>query len=133
MNEYPITITKTLRENDLCDLFVGVLEGGSSFWMADYDFYVTRVKDPDEIVGWRYTAVTFHRKTPDDLDLETPKNLEITPALLAEAIGKILSGGVAASYVSQQIVDCIDEIGAVDADAADAIFQVAVFGEIVYG
>ena len=117
MNTFEITITIT--EEFLEDVAVTALEGGINYWAAE-------VKIPEDVEEkcdgmW---ASQILAKTDEDIFIIDDEDEQHTINRK-----KLLSG---IQLYSQQGND-VSDAGNIDADAADTIFQLAVFNEIVYG
>lgn len=71
----------------------------------------------------------------DDPDADRARYYVATRHDIARAIAEIWNGKHGNGYIREYIADAIlhHDAGNIDADAADAIVQVAMYGEIVYG
>ncbi len=106
-------------------------EGGIGYW-ADYE--VTRFEDGPH-KGWVKEIHTF-TDAEEGGAFDNAKRSKVNEAGIYMAIKRILDGDVEiASYNKEAIINAIMEkdAGCIDADAADVLVQVALFGEIVFG
>lgn len=125
-----VKITSGLCEDVLCTAF----EGGIDYWIEGLS--ARRERRDNDFSGFAYVGGTI---TPADEDRGP---MEITIDLVAAGIAKILEKGCAEKevlilgpkrygYLLGSVVD--DDASMIDADIADVIVQVALFGEVVYG
>ncbi len=128
--EFVVKLEKTIHEKDLLDVFCVAFEGGSNYWINDFEHEATVVDGGD--AGRTYTGIKFVYD-PEDYNQVEPKHNPVTADDLARAVQMILDGSATAPIAREQILNCLDELGMVDGDGADAILQVAAFDEVVYG
>lgn len=110
------------RATFLADIIIAAVEGGTGYWAS-----VSAYKWTD---GPEVTTATLH---PED---EPGAAHVVTLDVIAHGFAairendRICSAGLRALIVA---ADRSNDAGDVDADAADAIVQAALFGELVYG
>lgn len=122
MTPATITRTVTLTDQELDDLLVTALEGGSNYW---YQLDV-HLREKGSYDSWRSDVVSGKRSEPV-YDLETGEKLgEISWKNMIEAFS--LMGDC---RLDQYMAD--EDRSVVDADWADMWFQYAVMGELVFG
>lgn len=111
--------------------------GGSNYWVDNLDDTGTRLKvrvykkkDETEPLGTKWTAVLLTPEGPDKADYVP---VMLNRESLSAAFTKLYNEhkGYIGDYIRRSVVD--DDPGDIDADAADCIVQMAVFGDIVYG
>lgn len=95
-----------------------------------------RENDPEDVIGWRYSSARAVEIDEEDQTEEGEGQSRIIDgAAIAEAMGKILQGGICnktmMGYISNAVAD--QDGGHIDMDVADCIAQVAVFGQLRYG
>jgi len=128
-----VTLTVPLTPRFVGDVLCTMIESGYPWfeWRDD-----TRENDAEDVIGWRYTSARAVEIDEDDQTKEGEgQNRIIDGAAIAEAMGKILKGGLCNSTMMTYIAQAVAEQdgGHVDMDVADCIAQVAVFGELRYG
>lgn len=115
------TATLTARQQFLNDVLITAVEGGINYWaeVSDYDH-------GDDV---RVASVRI-------LDLEDGREYRLTAKMLANPIMQIINGPVQvrddiriAIFDGERLLDAAE----IDAECADVIVQVALFGRIVYG
>ena len=126
----------TLRcSQEVCeDILCTAFEGGINYWAED--IAPTREKRDGDL-GWAYTG---GRVGYDDGDGEL-RGKDITCEKVAHGIATIMQAGIEEGkrivrpstyqYILEALVS--GDTGMIDADIADTIVQVALFGEVVYG
>ena len=121
-----ITLEVTLTAEDIDDIMCAALEGGITYWCC-------RAEVVNAFLG-EYASEQISRGgtiklyvDPDCLDEGEPATYELT-------LEKFLSG--VCSYVAEINPGIVEngrlDVGNIDAPAADAIIQYAIFDEIVY-
>lgn len=128
-----VTLTVPLTPQFVGDVLCTMIESGYPWfeWRDD-----TRENDAEDVIGWRYTSARAVEIDEDDQTEEGEGQSRIIDgAVIAEAMGKILKGGLCNSTMMTYIAQAVAEQdgGHVDMDVADCIAQVAVFGELRYG
>ena len=118
-------ITKSSREQFLDDVVTTALEGGIGYWSVcsayEWDGVPARaqIQEFDESTGEPFGPL-----------------MEVDRALIRRGIKDILSGE---SNTGESLIGMVaaanatNDAGDVDADVADAIVQVGLFGNLVYG
>lgn len=116
------------RKQFLNDVICTAVEGGIGYWSQ-----VSNYRWGDEIE----TTVRVHEL--DDDGTPDAIGVPITPAKVEEAIALILTKDSQYDYIHPRVRSQIfaasveNDAGDIDADLADIIIQVAMFGKIVYG
>lgn len=123
----------------ISDILVSAFEGGSNYWMANATILVpitkTSWKDEGEKLGIegavaRYQVVPFIQG--NGLKIEEQEASSDNPAELVLNIESLTKGLELMSVKhSRHFSDIIEEND--DAETADVLVQLAIFGEIVYG
>jgi hypothetical protein len=119
------TVTFTISDQACFDILTTAWEGGIDYWVGeDYRAYPSRNERLD---------VTMIHIVDSGEGVGVMAN-EIGPAQVAAAISRILDEQITNHEIREDIVrqDLRNDCGA-DANTADAIVQIACFGEIVYG
>lgn len=122
--DFEIALIHTVKAKDLMDVLCTACEGGSAHWVSGYQHMAHRNKDGD------YVKIEIMNHTENDV---APRHPVIGLADLVRGIQQILDGTAQAPTARDDIASNIEDLGMVDGDTADAILQVATFGEIVYG
>jgi hypothetical protein len=125
-DDVPVSASETSRQQLLADILIGAVEGGTGYWAT-----VSAYHHSGAPAG---TSATLHEIEPGDD--EHPKGREVTTETIEAGIHKILDPyfricthlRAAITHAHRQ-----GDAGAIDAEAADAIVQAGLFGEIVYG
>lgn len=128
-----VTVRHELTAEFIGDVLCTMIESGYPWIMWEFEERETVADDP---VGWRYkAAVAVEIDEEDQTAAGEGDRQRIDAATIADAIGKILSGSLTNSTMRGYIAQAVAEQDAsyIDADAADCIAQVAVFGELRYG
>lgn len=120
-----ITVNTQVEYEDLQAIMTTAWEGGSDYWMDNYDIAFDRDKDTTNI-----TELVF-KATLDDT-CPYPTTWHIIADHIARAIDKLFERP-GYEQAKQDIINNLDELGAVDAETADVLVQLAVFGEVTYG
>lgn len=126
MAEYKVTIEKEIKitQEDIDDIMCSALEGGITYWCCHAEVV-------DKYLGeWAHEqiarggALKLH-------DAEEDEVYELTLEKFLNGLQKAITDGYYADY-EWVTGDCIDTCQ-VDAEVADAIVQLALFDEIVFG
>lgn len=125
-----VAIRHELSPQFVGDVLCTMIESGYGWFAWESQ---ERETAADEVLGWRYRAAVAVEIDEDD-GTEGQRR-KIDAAVIAEAIGKILTGGPTNSVLRDCIASAVAEgdPGRIDAEAADCIAQIAVFGEVRYG
>lgn len=119
-----------LTDEEASDILSTALEGGSTYWLneeyADDAFSVITVKDKS-MLGWSYAGLIVKQKKKDKLT----KRFVIGLGDIKLAADAIVTYSV--KVHKSIIADIVTERGACDAESADAVLQVAMLGELVFG
>lgn len=109
------------REQFLADVITGAVEGGTGYW-AQVSGYHWSDDEPAT------TRVTLH-------DMDDGKVYPVTIDTVEQGIERIKDPAFEIGSLRGVILaaDVTLDAGEIDADAADAIVQAGVLGEIVYG
>ena len=136
MNDYTITMTKTVSREDIENICVTALEGGIGYWAqlnnANADWRAARKKHRDQP-----TAIVFARGLMDGIPMTFIDATGEVNDTWTMTIDDLLSG------ISQYYAG-VDKKGHAlggstldfddwDADHADCVFQLGIFGEEVFG
>ena len=123
-----VAITK-LTELEVSDILCTALEGGSNYWLTDYR-PKTEMKQIDEYDN--YVGITLLNPSPDEEIAECCEPaLKDTIELedIANALTKLASDPEGCKVNGAYRFNSEDY----DANDADIVLQVAVFGEVIYG
>lgn len=115
-----------LSDNEVVDIYTTAMEGGIGYWAIadeyrwqylyeDWEKRIVKPLDPDQVL------VVLSDTEETDF-----KNEHLTPA-------KIRAGAKLLIEKYPHMYQIIDDEFHVDADGADVIVQLGLFGEIVYG
>lgn len=115
-----INVRIDVSEQLLKDLLVTAVEGGSGYW-ADF----LNVKRDTELNIIKCLVVEQERSTED----EPPRRVDVTPELLALGLERLAQANFPSALT--HLKNAIDETG--DAETADVVLQMTVFGSVVYG
>jgi len=130
-----ITIPVTLDPQFLHDVFVTALEGGIGYWSDchEYRWSLGAPSHEADLVGFYATVVdaegdddTVHRIDRPAIVRGVERILTGQATCCGKPIGSHLVGTVARAVVG-------GDAGDIDAEIADVIVQIGLFGEIVYG
>lgn len=135
-SEPAVTETKQAlspRDQMIRDTLVTCIEGGSTYWLAGQPKRLTDsgAKFVDNGEPWHYTGVVKCRDAEND-----DKFADISLATVELGFRRIVEGSTAvrADLVGTVTVAWLRPDDAdIDAEAADAILQAGLFGELVYG
>ncbi len=131
MTEHPTpAVRDTLTDQNAEDIIDTASYGGITYWAAQ----PTAAEFASRPEGKTWTIVeddedraVFHLDA-NDVRVAYSRLLDLDQSL----VGPMIHGYIIDSYRNRTVEDGID-CGDIDADAADAIVQVACFGELVYG
>jgi hypothetical protein len=137
MSDFTLTVVVSLKHKVLIDLLTTAVQGGgSAYWANDY---TGLSEDRNE----ECETIRFTIGKPSEDNLPEPMRNEITLESIQNAICWISqeakNGLCRDSKLFQRIIKDIvensdDDHGcASDADIADMVLQIAVFGEIIFG
>lgn len=124
------TISSPVAASDICDLVVGAIEGGSSYWCRSYEHLTVPPDVPkDGVVAYGHPefwagdfVIKFTYDNPDDEGLASkeirPENLQVGLQVFADKFPSHYSDWVSGDY---------------DAETSDAFLQCLLLGDIVYG
>lgn len=123
---------KDERKTFLLDVFTTAIEGGISEWARVTEYHwLNKETDEGDVDG-------FYAKIED---AENQKDPDFPPSIIDR---KVIQHGLSlirsddvqiSSRIRDEILsdDRDNEVGAMDANGADAVVQIGLFGEIVYG
>ena len=132
-----ITITYSKSDdwwkNTLEDLWVTILEGGSNYWVDKIDYDKPEWADATHLKNGEHLAENFevtiyHNGEYGDFDGE---KREFTSEVAKVKTFDVIHRGI--SLLSDDVKTVIMNNGDWDANDADHIFQLGVFGEVRYG
>lgn len=113
-------ITTEVTPQQICDMFITAVEGGSAYWCSAMTFHKqgkpANYQHEGTFIGYVWHVFVLPSEKPDD-----EPYYQITPSSLALAFK-------AMPVRMNAVVD-----GSYDADDADALIQQAAFGDIVFG
>lgn len=138
------------REQYLADIITAAVEGGTGYWaqVARYKWEGLAAKDvhavllPEDCADDVEAAADLLREakgrkpTLDELLAECDDLKLLDIEAIARGIGRIRRGEVQINGQLRALIlaaDAENDAGDIDADAADAITQIALLGEITYG
>jgi hypothetical protein len=113
----------TEREQFLADVIITAVEGGTGYWATAADYHWS----DDE------PTTTRVKLTPeDDREAEYLVDIDVIAKGISEIKREVHS---CRSDIRESILagDRDNDAGVIDADGADVIVQIALFGEVVYG
>lgn len=119
---------KPYTDEEFSDIMTTCLEGGSNYWINEG--YSVDAEHMDESGEFGNPFYLFVDVKDEDGEGEVI-NSRVTKKKLSEAAAKIINNQVKVNNTIAKDVE--EERAGADADSADALLQVAVFGEIVYG
>ena len=114
------------RKEFLSDIITTAVEGGINYWarVLEYKFGFVGLSSGD---GSAYARI---------LDAEGEEHI-VTLDKIASALNKIVKNevpGLASDYVKMIAgANFTNDAGDLDAELCDVIFQVAIFGDVIYG
>ena len=120
-------VTTTVTAQQVADLIVGAIEGGSTYWCSEYNI----LKTPAEVVPNGVVVYSHPEFWAGDFEIEfkdgedDDKSHTITPEVLKKGIQ------VMAEKAPRHFRDWMQEND--DAETSDVFLQCILFGEIVYG
>jgi len=116
------------RKQFLADVLSTAIEGGINYW-ANIDS-AERVDCEQDVIGWRYGQVRIHDKE-DGSDFGTMRVIDANT--VARGLRE-LRNSTRYSFADMRKADRTNgDEGDFDAGDADAVIQLGIFGEIVYG
>ena len=133
MNTISVPVAVPFDSTVAGDIAITAAEGGIGYWAVIDSYEWERWSQPDDSLGNIIVADDFVFFTIGSVfvDGEEPfVAVDITPSLIERGIRLFLAG--APSFERRNFAD-ITDLGAMDADEADAVIQLGVFGELVYG
>lgn len=119
-----------VTQQDIDDIMVAALEGGITYW-AD----AAVVPEDRRVADWGHEQIArggvLRIHTTEPWDEDDTEWFTLTREKLLNGIKQAYVGNYYADYdwCDGQTLDCCQ----VDAEVADAIVQLALFGEVVYG
>lgn len=126
------------RTGFLGNIITGAVEGGTGYWAQVSQYQYTMGGELCVCVGRRdgdEACATFHEMEDDESGYKA-EGVKVTLNMVAGAVRKITDGDIgvhSAMFYAITRANRDNDAGDIDADAADAIVQVAIFGKIVYG
>lgn len=124
---FNVSIQRQLSEEFMSDVLTTAIEGGSNYWL----------KEPEAV---QKALVKRQRSGPVSIsftwmDAEEPQEKTVDLAALAGAVQRVVSEGLMRDDLRDSVLHAVasGDAGSIDADGADALLQIAAFGEIVYG
>jgi len=123
---FDIQVTKTVTAQQVADLMVGAIEGGSTSWCSEYNIIKTPAEVvPNGVVVYSHPEFWAGDFIIDFTDGEDNKTYRITP-------GKLQTGmELMANKEPKHFQDWIDEN--YDADTSDVFLQILCFEDVIYG
>ena len=126
MDTYTVKITKEFTDEDMEDIVVTALEGGIGYW-ACLDNTTPEFKDepkdtPTAVWCWHLLKQGKGIRFIDAEDTEEGETWWMTLEMLLDGIGSAIVHG-----------HWNGDMDSLDATSADAIFQYAIFNDIIYG
>lgn len=123
-----LTSVATLTDDECADILCTALEGGIGYWCQAWDITRRDTNEAEDYVGWAYVSFEAHDAEATDevfgmVDYETVRR----------GCNLILAGNVVSPYITQMVFRHFSEDEAMDADGADCVVQLGLFGELVYG
>jgi len=119
------------RKQFLFDIFVTALEGGVGYWAQSSVYKWTKDGTDNE-----EDLDNFHSIVTDAEDDEAFEESTINQDTIVKGINKIIKGEVQINDTMRQnitIASIRNDAGMLDANDADAIVQVGLLGEIMFG
>lgn len=136
MSNNTITIKHDLSTEFIGDVLVTAFDGqyGGCWYWAEWAPEAINLFTVEVSGGTAWSGVSIRRQR-EFCEPEERFTLMVDAGIIVKGIQKILNEG----NVNNAIVESIrrgvadDDAGEIDADAADVIVQVGLFGEVVYG
>lgn len=124
--EYTIRVEREIKvtQQDIDDIITTALEGGITYWCC-------KAEVVGDYLGEYASEQISHEGTLRLYDSEEDKVYELTLAKFMSGVGKAIKGNYFSDY-GWYDGNSIDTCN-VDANVADVIIQLALFGEVVYG
>lgn len=129
IDDDPVTITVTLPVSAefVHDVFVTACEGGINYWAEVDQYHWSDGNGNDDLFGF---FAVIH-------DGEDPTKFRVDASVIANGLQRVSAGpvehlgeGLRANIVKATIAG---DAGEIDANDADTIVQVGLFGRIIYG
>ena len=118
-----VSLTLLVTQEDIDDIMVGALEGGINYWCSEAEVV-------GEYLGEYASEQISNGGTLRLHDIETDEIYELTRQKFLNGIKLWFTSGLAGDAIrSDGTIDTCN----VDGCAADAIVQLALFGEVVFG
>jgi hypothetical protein len=141
--------TVTPRQELLRDIAITAVEGGIGYWSscARYRWSNATNVGPDDMLPFPEVELAAN-ETPDDFDGLLPdvpivrvdrkwgRIVKLTPELIERAIAKIKADAALVNTTTRRnviLADVDNDASQIDADDADCIVQIALFGTLVFG
>ena len=126
MSVYKVQVTKEFSDQDMEDIVITALEGGIGYW-ACLDNTTPEFKDEPEDTPtfewcWKLLKEGKYLRFLDAEDTEEGEVWYLNLTILLNGIGSSIAKG----YWDGNLDN-------VDGDVADSIFQLAMFGDVIYG
>ena len=125
MDKFTVQITKEYTDEEMEDIVITALEGGIGYWACLDNDNEDWKEVPEEFTTseWCWQLLKAG-KTLHFLDAEYPEDGEyfLDLSSLLDGISKAIQNG-----------NWDGDMDTIDADAADAVFQYAIFDDIIYG
>lgn len=117
------------------DVLTIAVEGGIAYWVNE-EIHDKRIKGVKIGRNKELDVLSITFAQIDKMDKQPAADFILTRGLIREAMNKIHRGEVAINpdirdWVATALRD--NDASGIDADAADAIVQIAIYGEIVFG
>ena len=119
---------KPYTDEEFSYIMTTCLEGGSNYWINEGYSVDAEFKEEKDELGFPFYLFVEVKEEEGDGEVI---NSRVTKENLSEAAAKIINNQVKVNNTIAKDVE--EERAGADADSADALLQVAVFGEIVYG
>jgi len=131
---FPIPMEDSVWDEIAAGTLTTAAEGGIGYW-ADYE--TVRYKDGPH-AGWVVAIKNFTDAETGEAFDDSVKMLrtQVNNNSLFGAFRKVIEGKVqVAPYIRKWVIQSIadGDAGMIDAEAADVLVQVAIFGDIVFG
>jgi hypothetical protein len=125
--------TKTkvrLTEQDRSDILVTAIEGGIGYWAG-----AERIDRDEDLNILRADLYDRYTEDEEGEPHTTTCSLTTKDTALDRAMERILDESLCGDWIVQYVRDAVehDDLGFIDATAADVIVQVAMFGEVIFG
>lgn len=126
MDKYKVQIVKEYTDEEMLDIVIAALEGGIGYW-ACLDNTTREFKNapkdmPTAEWCWKLLKSGNYLRFIDAEDIDEGETWWFTLQMLLNGIGSAIAKG----YWD-------GDMDNVDGDVADSIFQLAMFGDVIYG